>query len=86
MCCLQIKLNLTNQTDKELGPFEVNLSQNGSYGERVVTISGLQSMVIPLSGCSVLDCQPLFFPGTWCPFIKIYDLEYDIVIVHNSSA
>ncbi|KAK7400554.1 hypothetical protein VNO78_11764 [Psophocarpus tetragonolobus] len=41
-----IKLNLTNQTDKELGPFEVSLSQNGSYGERVIMINGLQSMVL----------------------------------------
>ncbi|KAK7362862.1 hypothetical protein VNO77_04986 [Canavalia gladiata] len=41
-----LKLNLANQTDKELGPFEVSLSQNVSYGERVVMINGLQSMVL----------------------------------------
>lgn len=42
----QLKLSLTNQTDRELGPFEVSLSQNGSYGERVVMINGLQSLVM----------------------------------------
>ncbi|KAK7319665.1 hypothetical protein RJT34_04388 [Clitoria ternatea] len=41
-----LKLNVTNQTDRELGPFEVSLSQSGSYGERVVMINGLQSMVL----------------------------------------
>lgn len=41
-----LKLNLTNLTDRELGPFEVSLSQNDSYGERVVMINGLQSMVL----------------------------------------
>ena len=45
-CCLELKLNLTNRTDRELGPFEVSLSQNVSYGDRVVMINGLQSMAI----------------------------------------
>ncbi|XP_073225987.1 uncharacterized protein [Cicer arietinum] len=41
-----LKLNLTNLTDRELGPFEVNLSQNSSSGEKVIMINGLQSMVL----------------------------------------
>ncbi|CAL0313927.1 unnamed protein product [Lupinus luteus] len=41
-----LKLSLTNQTDREMGPFEVSLSQNGSYAERVVVINGLQSMIL----------------------------------------
>ncbi|KAK7252166.1 hypothetical protein RIF29_35930 [Crotalaria pallida] len=41
-----LKLSLRNQTDREMGPFEVSLSQNGSYAERVVMINGLQSMIL----------------------------------------
>ncbi|KAI4299365.1 hypothetical protein L6164_032832 [Bauhinia variegata] len=41
-----LKLNLTNQTERELGPFEVWLSQNDSDAEKVVMINGLQSMVL----------------------------------------
>ncbi|MED6195747.1 hypothetical protein PIB30_040993 [Stylosanthes scabra] len=42
-----LKLSLTNQIDRELGPFEVSLSENESYVERVVMINGLQSMFVP---------------------------------------
>ncbi|KAL1327135.1 hypothetical protein HN51_037223 [Arachis hypogaea] len=42
-----LKLSLTNQIDREIGPFEVSLSDNGSYVERAVMINGLQSMVVP---------------------------------------
>ncbi|KAI4296706.1 hypothetical protein L6164_036644 [Bauhinia variegata] len=42
-----LKLNLTNQTDGELGPFEVWLSHNDSDSENAVMINGLQSMVLP---------------------------------------
>ncbi|KAF7803478.1 trafficking protein particle complex subunit 13 [Senna tora] len=41
-----LKLNLTNQTERELGPFEVWLSQTGLHGGKVVMINGLQSMVL----------------------------------------
>ncbi|EEF43247.1 probable trafficking protein particle complex subunit 13 homolog isoform X2 [Ricinus communis] len=39
-----VHLKLTNHTDKELGPFEVWLSQDGSVEEKAVTINGLQTM------------------------------------------
>lgn len=41
-----LKLNLTNLTERELGPFKVSVSQNGSSGETAVMINGLQSMVL----------------------------------------
>ncbi|XP_028775555.1 trafficking protein particle complex subunit 13 [Neltuma alba] len=41
-----LKLNLTNHTDRELGPFEVWLSQNGLHGGKAVVINGPQSMVL----------------------------------------
>ncbi|KDO75901.1 hypothetical protein CISIN_1g013275mg [Citrus sinensis] len=40
-----LKLKLTNQTDKEQGPFEIWLSQNDSDEEKVVMINGLRIMV-----------------------------------------
>ncbi|KAH1056097.1 hypothetical protein J1N35_034162 [Gossypium stocksii] len=42
-----VHLNLTNHTDKELGPFEVQLSQNSAHEEKNVMINGLQTMVLP---------------------------------------
>lgn len=42
---MQLKLKLTNQTDKEQGPFEIWLSQNDSDEEKVVMINGLRIMV-----------------------------------------
>ncbi|KAF5742269.1 hypothetical protein HS088_TW09G00313 [Tripterygium wilfordii] len=43
-----VHLNLTNQTDKELGPFEVRLSQfDSSEEEMAIMINGLQTTVIP---------------------------------------
>ncbi|KAJ6999782.1 hypothetical protein NC653_010510 [Populus alba x Populus x berolinensis] len=41
---LQVHLNLTNQTDRELGPFEVWLSQDDTLDEKTVMINGLQTM------------------------------------------
>ncbi|XP_042940598.1 trafficking protein particle complex subunit 13 isoform X2 [Carya illinoinensis] len=38
-----LHLKLTNQTERELGPFEVLLSQNGLHEEKVVRINGLQT-------------------------------------------
>ncbi|OMO76477.1 hypothetical protein CCACVL1_15647 [Corchorus capsularis] len=40
-----VHLNLTNHTDRELGPFEVSLSQNTE--EKIVMINGLQKMTLP---------------------------------------
>lgn len=45
-CYLQVCLNLKNQTDKELGPFEVWLSENYLVDEKAVMVNGLQKMVI----------------------------------------
>ncbi|KAG4142461.1 hypothetical protein ERO13_D06G130900v2 [Gossypium hirsutum] len=42
-----VHLNLTNHTDRELGPFEVQLSQNSAHEEKKVMINGLQTMVLP---------------------------------------
>ncbi|XP_022723739.1 trafficking protein particle complex subunit 13-like [Durio zibethinus] len=42
-----VHLNLTNHTDRELGPFEVWLSQNSAHEEKIVTIYGLQTMALP---------------------------------------
>ncbi|GLT75091.1 hypothetical protein SLA2020_468410 [Shorea laevis] len=42
-----VHLNLINHTDRELGPFEVCLSQNNSREEKVVMINGLQTMALP---------------------------------------
>jgi len=41
-----VHLNLTNQTDRELGPFEVWLSQDDTLDEKTVMINGLQTMVM----------------------------------------
>lgn len=43
---MQLHLKLANETDKELGPFEVFLSQDDSREEKVVVINGLQTMVM----------------------------------------
>ncbi|XP_030481102.1 uncharacterized protein LOC115698061 [Cannabis sativa] len=42
-----LHLHLTNQTDKELGPFEVWLSQDGLDADRVIVFNGLQKVVLP---------------------------------------
>ncbi|XP_021294790.1 trafficking protein particle complex subunit 13 [Herrania umbratica] len=42
-----VHLNLTNHTDRELGPFEVWLSQNSAHKEKIVMINGLQTMALP---------------------------------------
>ncbi|XP_022715903.1 trafficking protein particle complex subunit 13-like isoform X2 [Durio zibethinus] len=42
-----VHLNLTNHTDRELGPFEVRLSQNVAHEEKIVMINGLQTMALP---------------------------------------
>ncbi|KAA3478907.1 trafficking protein particle complex subunit 13-like isoform X1 [Gossypium australe] len=42
-----VHLNLTNHTDRELGPFEVWLSKNSAH-EKFVMFNGLQTMVIDL--------------------------------------
>ena len=42
---LQLRLNLTNQTDRILGPFQVWLSQSDSFDEKAVLVNGLQMMV-----------------------------------------
>lgn len=42
---MQLQLKLTNETDKEQGPFEIWLSQNDSDEEKVVMINGLRIMV-----------------------------------------
>ncbi|KAL1226304.1 hypothetical protein V5N11_017771 [Cardamine amara subsp. amara] len=39
-------LNLTNQTDRQLGPFEVSLSQDESQMEKPVGINGLQTLML----------------------------------------
>ncbi|KAK6268798.1 hypothetical protein QUC31_012958 [Theobroma cacao] len=44
---LLVHLNLTNHTDRELGPFEVWLSQNSAHQEKIVMINGLQTMALP---------------------------------------
>lgn len=41
-----LQLKLTNQTDKEQGPFEIWLSQNDSDEEKVVMINGLRIMAL----------------------------------------
>ncbi|XVF87508.1 hypothetical protein PTKIN_Ptkin18bG0125600 [Pterospermum kingtungense] len=42
-----VHLKLTNHTDRELGPFEVCVSQNSAPEEKVVMINGLQTMALP---------------------------------------
>ncbi|XP_062013195.1 uncharacterized protein LOC133729644 [Rosa rugosa] len=42
-----LHLKLANETEKELGPFEVSLSQDDSREEKVVVINGLQTVVFP---------------------------------------
>ncbi|KAK6932541.1 Trafficking protein particle complex subunit 13 [Dillenia turbinata] len=41
-----VQLNLINQTDRTLGPFEVRLSQSDSM-EKAVMVNGLQKMAVP---------------------------------------
>ncbi|KAL1834198.1 hypothetical protein ACET3Z_003849 [Daucus carota] len=43
----EVRLNLTNQTDRLLGPFEVWLSQSGLSSEQVVMVNGIQTMALP---------------------------------------
>ncbi|KAE8708883.1 putative LRR receptor-like serine/threonine-protein kinase [Hibiscus syriacus] len=45
-----VHLNLTNHADRELGPFEVWLSQDSVHGKKNVMINGLQTMVLPQVG------------------------------------
>lgn len=42
-----VPLNLTNHTDRKMGPFEVWLSQSDSLEEKVVRVNGLQTMTLP---------------------------------------
>ncbi|XP_059438556.1 uncharacterized protein LOC132171290 isoform X1 [Corylus avellana] len=42
-----LHLKLTNQTERELGPFEVSLPQNELREEKVIMINGLKTMVLP---------------------------------------
>lgn len=42
-----VRLNLTNQTDRTMGPFEVWLSQSDSREEQVVMVNGLRAMALP---------------------------------------
>ncbi|KAM7506092.1 hypothetical protein LguiB_004996 [Lonicera macranthoides] len=42
-----MRLNLTNQTDRILGPFEVWLLESDSREEKVVMVNGLQTMALP---------------------------------------
>ncbi|KAL3519725.1 hypothetical protein ACH5RR_017874 [Cinchona calisaya] len=41
-----LRLNLTNQTDRILGPFQVWLSQSDSFDEKAVMVNGLQMMTL----------------------------------------
>ncbi|KAL5575448.1 hypothetical protein UlMin_017147 [Ulmus minor] len=41
-----LRLTLTNRTDRELGPFEVWLSENGSPKDNIIVVNGLQTMVL----------------------------------------
>ncbi|KAK9208445.1 hypothetical protein WN944_000800 [Citrus x changshan-huyou] len=45
-----LKLKLTDQTNKEQGPFEIWLSQNDSDEEKAVIINGLRVMVTQFEG------------------------------------
>ncbi|KAE8724462.1 putative LRR receptor-like serine/threonine-protein kinase [Hibiscus syriacus] len=45
-----VHLNLTNYTDRELGPFEVWLSKDSVHEEKNVMINGLQIMALPQVG------------------------------------
>ncbi|KAG4195708.1 hypothetical protein ERO13_A06G126100v2 [Gossypium hirsutum] len=42
-----VHLNLLNHTDRELGPFDVRLSQNSAHEEKNVMINGLQTILLP---------------------------------------
>jgi hypothetical protein len=42
-----MRLNIANQTDRTLGPFDVYLLQNDSREEKVVMINGLQTITLP---------------------------------------
>ncbi|KAJ8761592.1 hypothetical protein K2173_004368 [Erythroxylum novogranatense] len=43
-----VQLNVTNLSDRKLGPFEVWLAENDSLDEKAVVINGLQTMELPL--------------------------------------
>lgn len=42
-----VHLNLVNQTDRVMGPFEVWLSQSDEPDEKVVMVNGLQTLALP---------------------------------------
>ncbi|KAL1165775.1 hypothetical protein V6Z11_A06G151700 [Gossypium hirsutum] len=60
-----VHLNLLNHTDRELGPFDVRLSQNSAHEEKNVMINGLQTIsliatklgVQRISGITVSDTK-----------------------------
>ncbi|KAH7837165.1 hypothetical protein Vadar_010436 [Vaccinium darrowii] len=42
-----VRLNLTNKTDRKLGPFEVWISQGDLPDEKVVMVNGIQTVALP---------------------------------------
>ncbi|KAI8525495.1 hypothetical protein RHMOL_Rhmol13G0234400 [Rhododendron molle] len=42
-----VRLNLTNKTDRKLGPFEVWISQGDLADEKVVMVNGIQTLALP---------------------------------------
>ncbi|XP_010272687.1 PREDICTED: trafficking protein particle complex subunit 13-like [Nelumbo nucifera] len=42
-----IRLNLTNQTDRKMGPFEVWMSKGNFHEQKAITVNGLHKMVLP---------------------------------------
>ncbi|XVF27662.1 hypothetical protein REPUB_Repub14bG0127900 [Reevesia pubescens] len=79
-----VHLNLTNHTDRELGPFEVWLSQNSAHQEKIVMINGLQTMVIdsidfqyyfslfrPKPICTYMEEGPIFWQHIYLRFSSI---------------
>ncbi|KAG5516882.1 hypothetical protein RHGRI_037572 [Rhododendron griersonianum] len=42
-----VRLNLTNKTDRKLGPFEVWISQDDLADEKVVMVNGIQTLALP---------------------------------------
>ncbi|XP_058196772.1 uncharacterized protein LOC131312805 isoform X1 [Rhododendron vialii] len=42
-----VRLNLTNKTDRKLGPFEVWISQGDLADDKVVMVNGIQTLALP---------------------------------------
>jgi hypothetical protein len=48
VCNLQVRLSVSNQTDRHIGPLQISMSQDDAQGvSRAIVVNGLWTMVVP---------------------------------------